>query len=146
MLQQKQEVPTRQVQLMKIQLNTVKRDFISSRYIPFNINRELMPLTLILMPKPDFKVHLWKIAAYTGPGIFWLPMQTGRTLSRPKISLETCQKWKHNALSQSLLVSLCPNWQGHTCFNTVLTGLPYYPGVDSMSDSLGVNWAALCVW
>lgn len=58
MLQQKQEAPTRQVQFMKIQLNTVKRDYISSRYIPFNINRELIPLTLIVMPKPDFKVYL----------------------------------------------------------------------------------------
>lgn len=64
------------MQFMKLQLNTVKRDYISSRYIPFNINRELIPLTLILMPKPDFKVYLGKTAAYTRPEIFCLPMQT----------------------------------------------------------------------
>lgn len=124
---------------MKLQLNTVKRDYISSRYIPFNINRELIPLTLILMPKPDFKVYLGKTAAYTRPEIFCLPMQT-------QVQHKNLLKWKHNALSQSLLVSLCPSRQEHTCSNTVLTRLPCFPWVDNMSDSLGVNWAVLCVW
>ena len=43
---------------MKLQLKTVKKDYISSRYLSFNINSKLILLSLILMPEPDFKVHL----------------------------------------------------------------------------------------
>lgn len=41
----------RQVGLMKLQLNTVRKDYISRRYIPFNINSKLILPSLILMPK-----------------------------------------------------------------------------------------------
>lgn len=64
----------RQVQFMKLQLNTVKKDYISSRYIPFNINRKPILLSLILMPKPHFKVHFCKTAVHAGPGISCLPI------------------------------------------------------------------------
>lgn len=131
---------------MKLQLNTVKNDYISSRYIPFNINRKLILLSLILTPEPDFKVHLWKTAAHTGPGISCLPIQAGGIQPQTWVQPRYLLKWKHSALSQSSLVLLCPNWQEHTCSNTVLTGLPCFPRVDGMSDSPGVNWAELCVW
>lgn len=123
---------------MKLQLNRVKKDYISNRYIPFNIKRKLILLTLMLMPKPDFKVHLWKTAAHTRPRIsaclhIWI---------QPSYLL----KWKHNVLSQSSLVLLCPNWQEHTRSYTVFPGWPCFPWVDNMSDSPEVNWAVLCVW
>lgn len=67
---------------------------------------------------------------------------TPQTQVQPRYLLKS----KHNALSQSSLVLLYPNWQEHTCSNTTLTGLPCFPRVDNMSDSPGVNWAVLRVW
>lgn len=75
---------------IKIQLNTVKRDCISSRHIPFNINRELIPLTLIPMPKPDFKVLSLKDSSLYWTWDLLVAYADRKNTQQTEISLEIC--------------------------------------------------------
>lgn len=131
----------RQVGLMKLQLNTVRKDYISRRYIPFNINSKLILPSLILMPK--CKAHPWK----TGAGAVLLP---------PMLAVGICCR-AHFRLVLAKIKARCsvtaligfyfsPDWQEHTCSNSALTELSCFPRADSVSDSPAVNRAVLHIW